>query len=74
MGILKKTTSVLWKLRQKKKKISTRIIQLRENWEDRPHNKPMWPMGHDFMRIQVSECLLYFIKKIKAQGLSYHGD
>ena len=31
-------------------------------------------MGHDFMRIQVSECLLYFIKKIKAQGLSYHGD
>ena len=61
-------------MRQKKKKISTRITQLRENWEDRSHNKPVWPMDHDFMCIQVSEWLLYFIEKIKAQGLSYHGD
>ena len=47
---------------------------MRENWEDRSHNKPVWPMDHDFMCIQVSEWLLYFIEKIKAQGLSYHGD
>ena len=71
MGILKKTTSVLWKMRQKKKKISTRITQLRENWEDWSHNKPVWPMDHDFMCTQVSEWLLHFIKKIKAQGLLY---
>ena len=63
---LKKTTSVLWKLRQKKKKIKDNPI---EGKLKRPHIKPVGPMDHDFMHIQVSEWLLYFIEKIKAQGL-----